>query len=59
MANGAMCVLLIWLTPAQDVWFAMVFWERLIAMLLICLGGALTYGASLKLTGFQFKAMVR
>ena len=59
VANLAMWALLHWLTPGMDVWFDMHFWQRLVTMLLICAGGALTYGASLKLTGFNFREMVR
>lgn len=58
-ANVALCLFLILLAPSVDVLFGMAFWERLATMLLICGGGALTYGASLMLTGFRFREMVR
>jgi putative peptidoglycan lipid II flippase len=58
-ANIAMCVVLILLTPARDMWFDMDFWVRFGVMLLICLAGATTYGLCLLATGFRFKEMVR
>lgn len=58
-ANAVMCMVLVMLTPDQQRWFHMAFWERFPAMLLICAGGALTYGAFLMLTGFRFRDMVR
>ena len=59
IANLAMWAFLFLLSPDMSAWFDMRFWQRLVYMLLICGGGALTYGASLKLTGFRFKEMVR
>lgn len=59
VANAGMCAVLIVLTPEQQMWFDMAFWERFGAMLLICAGGALTYGAFLLLSGFRFRQMVR
>jgi len=59
VANAGMCAVLIVLTPEQQMWFDMAFWERFGAMLLICAGGAVTYGAFLLLSGFRFGQMVR
>jgi putative peptidoglycan lipid II flippase len=59
IANGAMCVVLLLLVPEQSRWLVMAFWERLGMTLLICSAGAGTYGAVLRLMGFNFKQLMR
>lgn len=59
VANIAMCAVLFAVMPEQREWFDMAFWSRFGIMLLICAGGALTYGACLLASGFRFKEMVR
>lgn len=58
-ANLAMTLMLLGFMPASEAWFDMTFWPRFGSMLLICAGGALTYGACLLLTGYRIKEMVR
>ncbi|MBD3649494.1 MAG: murein biosynthesis integral membrane protein MurJ, partial [Pseudomonadales bacterium] len=58
-ANGLMLISLYFMTPEMGAWFELGFWERFGYMLLICLAGALVYGASLFVTGFRFREMVR
>lgn len=59
VASFAMWLFLEFVSPDMAVWFDMSFWKRLATMLLICGGGALTYGALLKLMGFRFRELVR
>ncbi|MEX2489721.1 MAG: murein biosynthesis integral membrane protein MurJ [Pseudomonadales bacterium] len=59
VANGVMLAALFWMTPELEGWFELGFWDRLARMLLICIAGALIYGASLITTGFRFRQMVR
>jgi putative peptidoglycan lipid II flippase len=59
IANSVMCALLILLVPEQSTWLVMAFWERLGVTLLICVTGAGTYGAALRLMGFNFKQLIR
>ncbi|MEX0941078.1 MAG: murein biosynthesis integral membrane protein MurJ [Pseudomonadales bacterium] len=59
IASVAMCVVLVLLTPEQQRWFEMAFWERFGAMLLICIGGVVTYAAFLFMSGFRPRQMVR
>ncbi|XOV90355.1 MAG: murein biosynthesis integral membrane protein MurJ [Pseudomonadota bacterium] len=59
LANIVMGLVLIWFTPERDMWFEMAFWERFGVMLLICAGGAVTYGTCLLASGFNFRVMVR
>jgi hypothetical protein len=37
----------------------MAFWQRLGVTLLICVAGAGTYAAALRLMGFNFKQLIR
>jgi putative peptidoglycan lipid II flippase len=59
IANSVMCVVLFLLVPEQSTWLVMAFWERLGVTLLICVAGAGTYGAALRLLGFNFKQLIR
>ena len=59
VANGLMLFALYWMTPALTNWFELGVFERFVQMLLICVAGALIYGASLWVAGFKFKEMVR
>lgn len=58
-ANIGMALMLLGFLPESGPWFEMPFWTRFGSMLLICAGGALTYGACLLLSGFRFKEMLR
>jgi len=59
MSNAFMCVVLLLLVPEQSMWLDMAFWERLGVTLLICVAGAATYVATLRIMGFDFKQLVR
>jgi putative peptidoglycan lipid II flippase len=59
IANSVMCALLILLVPEQSTWLVMAFWQRLGVTLLICVAGAGTYAAALRLMGFNFKQLIR
>ncbi len=55
----AMVAVLLTVMPDQQDWFAMAYWWRFAVMLLICIAGALTYGACLAVSGYRFREMVR
>ncbi|MFT4634018.1 MAG: putative peptidoglycan lipid II flippase [Crocinitomicaceae bacterium] len=59
IANIVMGAVLLLLLPEQSSWLVMAFWERLGVTLLICMAGAGTYGAMLRLMGFNFKQLIR
>lgn len=59
IANAGMILMLLGFLPDTGRWLGFDFWPRFGSMLLICVGGALTYGACLWLSGFRFREMVR
>lgn len=58
-ANVVMFTALYFITPGQAAWFDYGFWERLLLMVLLCAGGALTYAAALLVGGYRLKEAVR
>ncbi|MCB1646611.1 MAG: murein biosynthesis integral membrane protein MurJ [Pseudomonadales bacterium] len=59
LACVALAGLLFSLVPEQTHWLQMLFWERFAAMLGICVAGIAVYGLVLRLTGFDFRKMIR
>ncbi len=59
IANIAMCGFLGLATPEQSAWLQMEFWWRFGVMIMICIGGAVTYGAVLLLAGIKLREMIR
>ena len=58
-ANLLMLLVLYLITPAMNMWFAFGLVERIAIMLLICLAGALTYAACLRVTGVKVGQFIR
>jgi putative peptidoglycan lipid II flippase len=53
-ASACLLLVLSFLNPDSDIWFSLGFVERFVTMVLICAAGAVTYGASLWMTGYKF-----
>lgn len=58
-ANLVMVSVLYFINPQQLQWLEFEFWARFVIMILICLAGAIAYAASLWITGFRFRLMIR
>lgn len=58
-ANLVMLGVLLVINPAMASWFEFDFLTRFAVMILVCLAGAMSYGASLWVTGFRYRLLLR